>query len=308
MQKLGFVFKLLFLLFIFLYSDLQAYCSYLPRKIEEVAVDGCSAILFDKPYAIVQCQEGYGAYDTVADKFITDAIYDDVISCYSIKDRKKQRDTMFLTKKGDTVKIFNVNGLSDIEVRLEDVKRAKVNCDTRFCIRPNTMLEYTKVMQNGKWGIYNFLAKKWVITPKYDDVIIHVAKDVYTFKVSLNNKWGLLNAKDELLLPVEFDDIRIFDNLNGIQIVLKNNKWAVYELNKNKLGKFDYDYIYANSYDELVVFKTHKQGQRNNPDLYFPVKSSAKMAGQTLLGIAVAPIAIPVFTFGIIMAVIQLGY
>jgi len=64
-------------------------------------------------------------------------------------------------------------------------------------------LELAVAKQNGKWGIISESTGKWSMEPKYDEIRYDRKKGFYPVK--LNNKWGAINAKGEVVLTTTFN-------------------------------------------------------------------------------------------------------
>lgn len=98
----------------------------------------------------------------------------------------------------------------------------------------------------------------------YDYVIVNPNN---TSLASLNNKKGLLNQIGEIILPLEYDEIKFFSgHLTGIKL---NGKWAIYSLQYGFISSFRFDDIYTftnNRYEDDVigVKYNHKWGIFNH--------------------------------------------
>lgn len=92
--------------------------------------------------------------------------------------------------------------------------------------------------------------------------------------VEYNNKFGIYNLNsNKYLLEPQFDSLNILKNNNRYIKIGQNDKFGIYDKNKDTLSEFVYDDISLNKLNELVVTKN------NNKNLYTPVASTLKTTG-----------------------------
>ena len=82
-----------------------------------------------------------------------------------------------------------------------------------------------KVKLNKKYGIIN--KKKEIIIPIIYDYVYMFQYNGLT-KVQLNNKYGIINIKNEIVSPLIYDYVYLFES-NGLAKVQLNNN--IYDLN-----------------------------------------------------------------------------
>lgn len=80
---------------------------------------------------------------------------------------------------------------------------------------------YTVIEKNNQEGLVSKVTGKLIISTKYDK--IKSIKDGIVI-ARLNDKYGYLNNKDQVITRFEFDDARAFSD--GMALVKKKNKWG----------------------------------------------------------------------------------
>ena len=79
------------------------------------------------------------------------------------------------------------------------------------------------VRLNNKYGMIN--EKNEVIIPIiYDNVYYFQSNGLAKVKVKLNNKYGIINEKNEIIIPIIYNYIYFFED-NGLTKVNLNKKW-----------------------------------------------------------------------------------
>ncbi len=148
------------------------------------------------------------------------------------------------------------------------------------------------IIKGGKWGVLHKSGKE-ILSCKYDAIIEHENGNFYLVKN--NEKWGYVNLKEQISMPVKYDNIQYFDsqdflivsetlndrikmgilNKNGIEILpcqydfirdateniftlKKDGKWGYADISGNIIVPLEYDY--ADSFDKGVARVT-KDGQ-----------------------------------------------
>jgi hypothetical protein len=79
--------------------------------------------------------------------------------------------------------------------------------------------------------------------------------------VSKNNKWGCINDKNKIILPLEFD--YEFEYMDTIW-VSKNNKWGCISSKGLEVIPFEYEAIVRNSYENSDTFFDYISVEKNN--------------------------------------------
>jgi len=137
-------------------------------------------------------------------------------------------------------------------------------------------LLYVKT-SSGKFGLLNEITGKIDVPTVYDQIIQSTSpneKHSY-FSVQNGKKYGLINEKNEVLIPIIYDAIDLTfaistaffhdeneNKANDFQIVLaKGNKFGTVNLRNEVIVPFQYSYLQRISYSGLFKAKTGKQYQ-----------------------------------------------
>jgi len=133
--------------------------------------------------------------------------------------------------------------------------------------------DFSFIGKNGKMGVINRTANKVIVPPVYDSLdfsrlhsdwlwasrdgkegcIDFEARAVFAFvydslrrsamadewRFCKNGKWGLVEPGDVIVIPAEYDDIRVFKN--GLAPVKRDGKWGFVDKNNNPVVPFRYD-------------------------------------------------------------------
>ena len=129
------------------------------------------------------------------------------------------------------------------------------------------------LVKDGKVGVYSYTygsPKKEVdLKPLYDDV---EKLNSTSYKVKINNKYGIALKGDFIALPIQYDDVFDINELpnywsSKIYLVKKDNKYAVYDIEEKKfvvpfsLGIDDYYII--RDFNDIFLKKGNKVGLYN---------------------------------------------
>lgn len=155
--------------------------------------------------------------------------------------------------------IYSLKGIKEKIITIRDQKLGLVNIDGTQII-PNIYLEikslgkdtnlYIVKDEQEKYGIYNKL------DTKYQDIKQLNNKD--TFCVKEDNKYKVINENEEVILNLEFDDIKeIKDN---IVIYTKNKKYGAYDVTNQKKIASKYDNLKYTSENNFVVKNNNLYG------------------------------------------------
>jgi hypothetical protein len=137
----------------------------------------------------------------------------------------------------------------------------QVNCDTseNFIIfgNDNTSMVYFKsnLGPSSQSGLIDRNGK-WIILPKYN-YLQYWDKGLYI--VSLNNKFGVINIKEEVCIPFEYDRIETSSKDKKL-IFVKNNKYGLMDKNGKTLTKELYDDL--NVADSKTLYYAFKSGNK----------------------------------------------
>ncbi|MBT3302407.1 MAG: TonB family protein [Bacteroidetes bacterium] len=66
-----------------------------------------------------------------------------------------------------------------------------------------------------------------------------------------NSKYGFVNAKEEIIIPLEFDTVADFNQ--SYARVSKNGKWGVIDKSGRVVISFEYDFVYPFRYDYFML-------------------------------------------------------
>ena len=144
------------------------------------------------------------------------------------------KDT-FSSKNTDTIKGI-ISKLSRKYNTLNDISYSFLESDNDSIIKINGIINYKY-----NAGIYNIKSDREIIPMIYNHIYLEKStKDKLLFKVTLNKKEGLMDENNKFILPLEYDDIDIYDSLI---IVQKNEKYGLFNINKNR---FIYECVYDN--------------------------------------------------------------
>lgn len=117
--------------------------------------------------------------------------------------------------------------------------------------------------KNGKYGLLNEITEKLSVPMVYDQIIQYFTFDESTYySVKKNGKFGLINEKNEVIIPIQYDDISLDfvyhknnDNEHEI-VVAKGKKYGTVNLKNQIRIPFQYDELQRISYAELYKAKT----------------------------------------------------
>ena len=143
---------------------------------------------------------------------------------------------------------------------------------------------------NDKIGLFDFNKLEWVIMPKYTNMFIHPLMiggsyrrvscdliDPLTYKVidstyattvltklgnilvGKDNKYGIVNAKNNIIVPIIYDYLGKMPYRHNFFLGKKNGKYGLLTEENIMLTDFVYDEIYEAS-DYLIVIKNSKYG------------------------------------------------
>jgi hypothetical protein len=137
---------------------------------------------------------------------------------------------------------------------------------------------------NEKYGVVLNTASQWqentydtIVPVIYDDIITKKYDQFYyggedVFGVKINNKWGLINNNQKIILPADYDslnlelsdDLRHWLTYQRFFVVKQNNKWGILGKTDDEsdslvvLLPFEYDEIGSIYYSYLYLKKDHK--------------------------------------------------
>lgn len=108
------------------------------------------------------------------------------------------------------------------------------------------------ITSNGKMGIKDAQGKD-IIKTKYQDIDL-ISQSTKLYVIKQDDRYGVIDKNDTTVIPATFDsigiDIKKFENnnlknkyilLDNYIPVMKDKKWALYDLSGKQLTKLDYD-------------------------------------------------------------------
>ena len=158
------------------------------------------------------------------------------------------------------------------------IKEANFNCDyvlragTGYwiCKQESKILVLIANIYND--GVEDFLFDADDIEPVFDINENLQGDDIITsrtFIIKKDSKYGVYNTLGEVLIPVEYDEIKPFKPY--LFAVKRNSKYAVYST--GKLSAFEYDNV-TNQFCDLLLEKSGKYGLWKNWSLIPPIYDS----------------------------------
>ncbi|WP_073231582.1 WG repeat-containing protein [Pedobacter caeni] len=148
--------------------------------------------------------------------------------------------------------VFNHDGLAVVSLgRDKTLRKGIVNTAGHELVKPMYQFlelsgKFAKVIYKGKQKVIDSKGKT-VIPSIYDDLIpINDGSfKADLFYVSLKDKWGVLNAKAQVVLPIVCDNMPRIDINNQVFIYSINKKTGIRKLNGEVILKPTYDKFYT---------------------------------------------------------------
>lgn len=167
-----------------------------------------------------------------------------------------------------------------------------------------------------KWGIYDMKKGQFIIPTTYELIINNYR---FEFIVKQNGKFGVVNTKNEMVIPFHYDTLAflapkagqvrliaskkkknaLMDNngkvlsafeydeiesINGFYKVRTSNGYSVIDSLGNRITKENFDHVGTFSRDTCAVFRGDKYGYMNNKGtIITPVENISKGHGYTTL-------------------------
>lgn len=153
--------------------------------------------------------------------------------------------------------IYDILIVAKSEEKESDIKYGVITTKGQQIITPKykeiTYNEYTGnfivVASNGKYGVISKDGQEVIVEVKYDSVRI-INYDPLLYEVKLNNKYGIINEKGNIIANTEYDKLGyagdktkeqngvliikdVFENKDGI-VVCKNNKYGILNLENGR--------------------------------------------------------------------------
>lgn len=118
------------------------------------------------------------------------------------------------------------------------------------------------VSKNSKKGVID--SKANIVVPiEYDEIkITYVDKERYLI-LNIFEKWGIYKSLNDCIIPLIYDSINFnIGFLNDLFLVSQNNFYGIIDINNNKILPIEYDNITIN-YDSISITKNGKSGILN---------------------------------------------
>lgn len=164
-------------------------------------------------------------------------------------------------KKNGKWGVINYSNKVLVPFEYEDIGNAECKV---FCSHDG----YTPAKRNSKWGLIGeiggYLSFEYgeVIPCEYDDIKARFSLGIC--QVGRNGKWGAIDNKNHIVIPIEYEEIsEAFKFNESIYIdAKKNGKWGVIDSANHIIIPFEYeDYIYFKKDGCAVVKKNGKWGK-----------------------------------------------
>ena len=109
----------------------------------------------------------------------------------------------------------------------------------------------------GKIGYERKDTHEVVVVPQFDEGMCSFGIDSYGktlyATVRLNSKFGIINEKGEIVVPIEFEEAYyLFDNLFAVRRDEENDKWAFAVINDKGLEVVPFEYEYINHLETFI--------------------------------------------------------
>ncbi|MGB5983265.1 MAG: WG repeat-containing protein [Nonlabens sp.] len=220
---------------------------------------------------------------------------------FKVMDNETQRNFGLFNKEGDNIIPVKYQFISDTDTYNSSLLILKINDSTfNFVnkkyekILDKNVQSYGYVLDNhrlnnpmsdngqfiiyikddlGKMGLINAMTERLVAPLIYDEIIQSFTSRSHTyFGVRSGNKFGVINEKNEVIVPITYDDINLDlvdqpygrdpDGRDNKVIVAKGNKYGVVDLNNQILVPFEFQSIERLTITGIYKVKRNKEGYR----------------------------------------------
>ena len=166
----------------------------------------------------------------------------------------------FYNEKAMNNAYLNVDGLDDTFVN-------------KKTIRYGMLVVKSTIREIEKYGVISLDGQKTYLDIKYDE--ISFIENLQCFLVKGDNKYGLMYKDGTQIIKLEYDQINLFDSMNNLFYVEKNDKKGILDENGEALGNMFVEY------DEIGINKSlFSSNNIENPMLLYnkciPVKKDDK--------------------------------
>ncbi|NOQ74595.1 MAG: hypothetical protein GQ574_21465 [Crocinitomix sp.] len=216
-------------------------------------------ILEKADYFIVEKAGLFGIYNFEGLEILA-PIYDKVF------ESRTNKSNIIITRKGKELALVNQSKNPILLDHLKTIRYINNSYNLNNSASENKTTAFLGVQsENGKWGVFEELKPKLVVPIIYDEIIqrLDLEKSTY-FIVMQDNKMGVINSKNEILIPIEYQSLD-FDNVSAqtitepfeVNIVAKKNgKYGLIDLENNTMIPFKYHHLAKISFDDIYKAKT----------------------------------------------------
>lgn len=210
-------------------------------------------------YFIVQIGDSVGAYNFQGRKVLP-PIYD-----WVYKSKLKGNEILIARKDGE----LSIIDQSENPVLLDHLKAIRYinnSYNLNNPITENKTASFLSVQHlNKKWGVFDEHGKKLGVPIIYDSIHQKIDFKKITYFIVLNNgKMGLINSKNEVLIPLEYQSLNVdfcsigfIKDPNQLNIVAqKKGKYGLINLENKTVLPFQYSDLARISFEGLYKAKT----------------------------------------------------
>ena len=219
---------------------------------------GYMSFVTDKNFIIVETSNFQGIVNTSDNSIVLPIVYNKSITPVQIKTFLEKNKALFEEKK---LELLNKPDMI-AELLFHQNKIIVKNFKNQFGVIDSTFkilidfkydslqsipcaINYLFYTQNGREGVMDYnereLFKEAYEEVRYD---IHYEQERDIFKVRKNDKWGVINFENQIILPFEYDSIKFLGHWNRpkvkLWVVEKNNIFGVVDENNHIFIPFEY--------------------------------------------------------------------
>ena len=188
----------------------------------------------------------------------------------TIEGIQKAFNVLFSTdKKMKNIEIYTMNylvGQNANNLKIE--KYSNEFCDKKAIFEGMLIIE-----ENGRFGVKDVVAKKYVLEPKYEEIkYLPITKE---FLIKSNGKYGVMTKEQSVIIKPTYDQIIEMDNKKGLYLVKQNNAYGVLntkgkviiEPEHQKIG-IDISRYYQNGVDNQYILLDEIIPIKNSQNLW----------------------------------------
>lgn len=149
---------------------------------------------------------------------------------------------VFNVKKNGKWGIIDEDGVAIIPCEYDEIE---VGFNSSY-----TLINSFQLKKNGKWGIADKTTGRIVIPCEYDEIF----KFAETMPVKKGDKWGIIDDKNEVIIPFEYEGIELNKSNKEVLFAKKNGKWGLINKKNQVITKFFAEEM-SDITETLVSFK-----------------------------------------------------